>query len=80
MGPVRGFGAEDGSVPAEIARQPGGARALNIASAIKDRQAFSTQMNRTTLSDIDLPGIVEPTEDANGREVDNSATFLADLR
>jgi hypothetical protein len=46
---VRGFAAAAGRVPAEIACQPAGASALKIDSAIKDRPAFPTQTNRTSL-------------------------------
>jgi len=47
MGAVRGFADTAGFVPAEIAVHPSGGFVLNIASAISDRQEFSTQMNRT---------------------------------
>lgn len=47
MASVRGFGREAGSVPAETERHPAGGSELKIASAMRDRQAFSTQTKRT---------------------------------
>src|SRR5208282_2177818 len=52
IGPVRGFGAAAGVVPADFAVHPGGGSALKIASAISDLQEFSTQTKSTYLSGI----------------------------
>jgi len=60
MPSVLGFGAVAGRVPAEVARQPRAGFQLNIASAMRERHAFSTQMNRTVFSVIEgqLEGFV----------------------
>ncbi len=55
MPSVRGLGAAEGWVPAEMARHPIAGFQLNIASAIRDRQAFSTQMSRTAFSSVYPP-------------------------
>lgn len=66
----------DGRVPAEVARHPGGGFALKIASAMSDRQEFSTQMNRTNLSAISRIGCGKE----NSRQTDPSTESYGTIR